>query len=141
LTSPQFPLLQQLRPAGTPAFFFWRDYAQRSPRAPIRPQPGRREVIDRINRAFGASDIDELRHAIGAAIRLYNISDIAKVSGLERQTIYRAFEGDAKHPNFRTVLSVLDGMGFQLHVTVRRDARARLARPKADPSGSAETHE
>ena len=113
MTSPQFPLLQQLRPAGTPAFFFCRDYAQRSPRAPIRPQPGRSEVTDRINRAFGTSDIDELRHAIGAAIRLYNISDIAKVSGLERQTIYRAFEGDAKHPNFRTVLSVLDAwMGW-----------------------------
>jgi len=54
---------------------------QRSPRAPIRPQPGRREVTDRINRAFGTSDIDEIRHAIGAAIRLYNISDIAKVPG------------------------------------------------------------
>jgi hypothetical protein len=54
---------------------------QRSPRAPIRPQPGPREVTDRINRAFGTSDIDEIRHAIGAAIRLYNISDIAKVPG------------------------------------------------------------
>ena len=114
---------------------------QRSPRAPIRPQPGRREVTDRINRAFGTSDIDEIRHAIGAAIRLYNISDIAKVSGLERPTIYRAFEGDLKHPNFKTVLSVLDAMGFQLHVTVRRDARARLARPKAVPSGFAESQE
>ena len=114
---------------------------QRSPRAPIRPQPGRREVTDRINRAFETSDIDAIRHAIGAAIRLYNISDIAKVSGLERPTIYRAFEGDAKHPNFTTVLSVLDAMGFQLHVTVRRDARARLARPKAVPSGTAESHE
>jgi site-specific recombinase XerD len=31
-------------------------------------------------------------------------------------------------------------MGFQLHVTVRRDARARLARPKAVPSDSAERH-
>jgi probable addiction module antidote protein len=87
---------------------------QRFPRAPIRPQPGRREVTDRINRAFESSDIDEIRHAIGAAIRLYNISDIAKASGLERASIYRAFEGDAKHPNFRTVLSVLDAMGFQL---------------------------
>ena len=72
---------------------------QRSPRAPIRPQPGRREVTDRINRAFETSDIDEIRHAIGAAIRLYNISDIAKASGLERPTIYRAFEGDAQHPS------------------------------------------
>ena len=54
---------------------------QRFARAPIRSQLGRREVTDRINRAFGTSDIDEIRHAIGAAaIRLYNISDIAKVS-------------------------------------------------------------
>ena len=114
---------------------------QKSPKAPIRPQPCRLDVTDRINCAFETSDIDEIRHAIGAAIRRYNISDIAKVSGLERPTIYRAFEGDARHPNFKTVLSVLDAMGFQLHVTVRRDARARLARPKAVTSDSAERHE
>ena len=114
---------------------------QRSPKVPIRPQPGRREVTARINHAFGTSDIDEICHAIGNAIRRYNISDIAKVSGLERTSIYRAFEGDTKHPNFKTVLSVLDAMGFQLHVTARRDCRARLARPKAVPSGSAESHQ
>ena len=113
---------------------------RRFPKAPIRRQSGRREVTDRINRAFGTLDIDEIRHAIGAAIRLYNISDIAKVSGLERPTIYRAFERDGKHPNFTTVLSVLDAMGFQLHVTVRRDARARLARPKVVLGDSAEGH-
>ena len=98
-----------------PAYLLEALMPQRSPRKPIRPQPGRRELTDRINRAFGTSDIDEIRHAIGAAIRLYNISDIAKASGLERPTIYRAFEGDAQHPNFRTVLSVLDALGFQLH--------------------------
>jgi hypothetical protein len=47
----------------------------------------------------------------------------------------------AKHLNFETVLSVLDAMGFQLRVTVRRNCRARLARPKAVPRGSAERHE
>ena len=107
-----------------PAYFVGNTMPQRSVRAPIRPQPGRREVTDRINRAFETSDIDEIRHAIGAAIRLYNISDIAKVSGLERTSIYRAFEGDTTRPNFKTVLSVLDAMGFQLHVKVRRSAGA-----------------
>ena len=114
---------------------------RRSPKVPIRPQPGRRELTDRINRAFETSDTDEIRHAIGNAIRRYNISDIAKVSGLQRPTIYRAFEGDLKHPNFKTVLSVLDAMGFQLHVTVRRDCRVRMARPKAVSRNSAERHE
>jgi len=70
------------------------------------------------------SDVAEICHAIGAATRLYSISDIAKVSGLERTSIYRAFEGDTTHPNFKTVLSVLDAMGFQLHVTMRRSAGA-----------------
>ena len=82
-----------------PAYFVGSTMPQRSPRAPIRPQPGRREVTDRINRAFETSDIAEICQAIGTAIRRYNISDIAKVSGLEGPTIYRAFEGgDVKHP-------------------------------------------
>ena len=104
---------------------------QRSPRAPIRPQPGRREATDRINRAFETSDIDAIRHAIGAAIRRYNISDIAKASGLERASIYRAFEGDANHPNFRTVLSVLDAMSFQLHVTVPPGCSLPIGAPES----------
>jgi probable addiction module antidote protein len=124
-----------------PAYFVGSTMPQRSSKAPIRPQPGRREVTDRINRAFETSDIDEIRHAIGNAIRRYNISDIAKVSGLERPTIYRAFEGDMKHPNFKTVVSVLDAMGFQMHVTVRRDCRVRLARPKAVSRDSVERRE
>jgi DNA-binding phage protein len=76
-----------------PAYFVGSTMPQKISRAPIRPQPGRREVTDSINRAFENSDIDEIRHAIGAAIRRYNISDIA--NGLERPTIYRAFEGEA----------------------------------------------
>jgi probable addiction module antidote protein len=70
------------------------------------------------------------RHA--AATRLYNISDLAQKSGLSRPSIYRAFAGDPKKPNFTTVLNVLDAMGFRLHVTVRPGARARAARLKSD---------
>jgi probable addiction module antidote protein len=92
-----------------------------SDRRANRPQPSsRRAAVDFINEAFKKSDVAEICHAIGGATRLYSISDIAKVSGLERTSIYRAFEGDTTHPNFKTVLSVLDAMGFQLHVKVRR---------------------
>jgi probable addiction module antidote protein len=110
--------------------------SEKSLRLRTRPRPSRREVADRINRAFETSDIAEICQAIGTAIHLYNISDIAKQSGLERPTIYRAFTRGSKHPNFKTVLSVLDAMGFQLQVTVRRNARARLARSKAVPNSS-----
>ena len=50
---------------------------------------------------------------------------LRKRAGIERSSLYRAFAGSPKHPNFKTVLSVLDAMGFQLHVTARRGERAR----------------
>jgi probable addiction module antidote protein len=88
-------------------------------------QSNQRQVAaDLINQAFKKSDIAEICHAIGAATRLYNISDLAQKSGLARPSIHRAFAGDPRKPNFTTVFNVLDAMGFQLHVTVRRGAGA-----------------
>ena len=88
----------------------------------------REAAADLINQAFEKSDIAEICHAIGAATRLYNISDLAQKSGLARSSLHRAFAGDPIKPNFTTVFNVLDAMGFQLHVTVRHDAHARVAR-------------
>ena len=95
------------------------------------PQSSRRQAAaDCINRALAKSDIAEIYYAIGAASRLYNISDHAQRSGLARPSIHRAFAGDPKKPNFTTVLSVLDAMGLRLRVTVRRGGPARGARLK-----------
>ena len=84
-------------------------------------------AADCINQALEKSDIAEICHAIGAATRLYNISELAEKSGLARPSLHRAF---TRKPNFTTVLNVLDAMGFRLHVTVRREAGARAARLK-----------
>src|SRR5215204_581543 len=100
--------------------------SEKSVRPPIRPQLSHRQAAaDCINQALEKSDIAEICHAIAAATRLYNISDLVQKSGLSRPSIYRAFAGDPKKPNFTTVLDVLDAMGFRLHVTVRPSARVR----------------
>jgi probable addiction module antidote protein len=78
-----------------------------------------RESADYLNHAFETSDIAEICKAIGVVARQHNISDVAKKAGIERSSLYRAFAGSPKHPNFKTVLSVLDALGFQLHVTAR----------------------
>jgi len=83
--------------------------------------PRSRESADYLNHAFETSDIDEICKAIGVVTHRHNISDIAKKAGIERSSLYRAFAGSPKHPNFKTVLSVLDAMGFQL----RHRARGR----------------
>ena len=90
-----------------------------------RPQPtSRRAAADLINEALKKSDVAEICHAIGAATHLYNISDLAAKSGIARTSIHRAFGRDAQKPNFTTIFRVLDAMGFQLHVTMRRSAGA-----------------
>ena len=105
--------------------------SKKSVRPATRPHSSQRQAAaDCINRALEKSDIAEICHAIGAATRLYNISDLAQKSGLARPSIHRAFAGDPKKPNFKTVLNVLDAMGFRLHVTVRPGVRA--ARLKSD---------
>jgi probable addiction module antidote protein len=104
---------------------------EKSVRPSIRPQLSHRQAAaDCINQALEKSDIAEICHAINAATRLYNISDLAQKSGLARPSIHRAFAGDPKKPNFTTVCNVLDAMGFQLFVTVRRGGRAKSARSK-----------
>jgi probable addiction module antidote protein len=73
--------------------------------------PRSRESADYLNHAFETSDIAEICKAIGAVAHRNNISDIAKKAGIERSSLYRAFAGSPNHPNFKTVLSVLDAMG------------------------------
>jgi probable addiction module antidote protein len=107
--------------------------SEKSVRPPIEPQSSRRDMADRINRAFATSDITAICHAIGDATRLHNVSDIAREAELERTSIYRAFAGE-KLPNFSTVLRVLDAMGFQLRVTQRRGNRAKQARKRNSKS-------
>ncbi|MGE9009944.1 hypothetical protein ACO2JO_15275 [Leptospira interrogans] len=54
-----------------------------------------------------------------AATHIYNISHLA-----QRTSIHRAFARDPQKPNFTTILRVLDAMGFQLHITMRREQSA-----------------
>ena len=114
-----------------PAYFVGGYMSKKSVRPATRPQSSRRQAAaDCINRALAKSDIAEICVAIATATRLYNISDLAQKSGLARPSIHRAFAGDPIKPNFTTVFNVLDAMGFQLHVTMRRDAPARAAPSK-----------
>jgi probable addiction module antidote protein len=103
-----------------PAYLFG-DYMSENS---VRPLSQRQAAADCINQALETSDIAEICHAIGAATHLHNMSDIARKSGIERASLYRAFSGGPTGPNFKTVLSVLDAMGFRLKVTVRRTRKA-----------------
>ena len=107
-----------------PGLFGLKPMSEKAAKRSIRPRTSRREIAERINAAFEAGDIDEICHVIGAAAHQHNISELARRSGIERTSLYRAFAGREKHPNFTTVLNVLHAMGFALQVTMRPNAQA-----------------
>jgi probable addiction module antidote protein len=84
----------------------------------IGPNSSRDEMAAHISHALATSDIVRISRAIRDVMLLHPVPDIAKKSGVERTSLYRAFNGK-QYPHFTTVLNVLDAMGLQLKVTVR----------------------
>jgi probable addiction module antidote protein len=93
----------------------------------IQPAIERRQIAESIDRAFETCDVPTISEAIGSAIRLHNVSDVAHLAGIERPSVYRAFSS-TQSPNFTTVLGVLKAMGFRLKVEELRGKRARVSR-------------
>jgi hypothetical protein len=49
---------------------------------------------------------------IGIVLRKRNVSEIARASGSQRETIHRAFLSGETHPNVRTLVAVLTAIGL-----------------------------
>src|SRR4051794_15987705 len=80
-------------------------------------------LADGLNSAFASAEPRKICSAIGEALADFNIAEMARQTGLQRQSIYRAFKTDTQLPNFSTVLAVLTAMGLQLKVTPKRERR------------------
>jgi DNA-binding phage protein len=76
--------------------------SKKSVRPAIQPQLSRRQAAaDCINQALEKSDIAEICHAIAAATHLYNISDLARKSGLARPAFIARLQVIQKSPTSR----------------------------------------
>jgi probable addiction module antidote protein len=68
-----------------------------------------------ITEALLTQDVDLITNAIGVAARVRGMSDIAKQTGLSRESLYKALSGDG-NPQFETINRVLKALGLQLRV-------------------------
>jgi probable addiction module antidote protein len=73
-------------------------------RATISPHSDRKDVAAYINHAFDIGDLDDICQAIGTAAKVHSITEIAKKSGIKRESVYRAFAGGAYPTTMRSVL-------------------------------------
>ena len=76
-------------------------------------------IAEYLSQVLADGDTDELIHAIGHIAKARGMSQIAKDSGLGRESLYKAFAPGAK-PRFDTVMKVIRALGVDLHVQPTR---------------------
>jgi len=57
--------------------------------------------------------------ALGDIARAKGMSQIARDTGLSRESLYKALSGD-RSPSFDTILKVVEALGLKLHATAGR---------------------
>ena len=57
--------------------------------------------------------------AIGDIARAQGMSQVARDTGLSRESLYKALSGD-RSPSFDTILKVIEALGLKLHATAGR---------------------
>jgi probable addiction module antidote protein len=72
-------------------------------------------IAEYLNQALASGDTDLLLLAIGDAAKARGISQIARDTGLGRESLYKVFSAGAK-PRFDTVLKVMRALGVEMHV-------------------------
>ncbi|HEX4077797.1 MAG TPA: addiction module antidote protein [Rhizomicrobium sp.] len=75
-----------------------------------------------ISAALETGDAAFVRDAIGIVARARGMSEIARIAGLNRESLYRAL-GETGNPEFATMLSVLRAMGLELAARPAEPAR------------------
>jgi probable addiction module antidote protein len=71
-------------------------------------------IAEYLSQVLAEGDTDELLQAIGHVAKARGMSQIAKDTGLGRESLYKAFAPGAK-PRFETVMKVMHALGVELH--------------------------
>ena len=74
----------------------------------------REAIAAYLSEAFETRDPAFVTEALGTVARAQGMAAIARETGLSRENLYKALSADG-HPEFVTVMKVLDSLGVQLH--------------------------
>jgi probable addiction module antidote protein len=58
-----------------------------------------------------------ITHALGVVAKAKGMTQLAKQTGLGRESLYKALSGDG-NPSFATILKVMRALGVQIHTEV-----------------------
>ena len=73
-------------------------------------------IAEYLSQVLRDGDTNEFLEAIGYIAKAKGMSQIAKDTGLGRESLYKAFQEGAK-PRFETVMKVVNSLGVKLQVS------------------------
>jgi probable addiction module antidote protein len=77
-----------------------------------------KEVIaEYLSQILADGDMDELLEALGNIAKAKGMSQIAKETGLGRESLYKTFHKGTK-PKFDTIMKVMDSFGVKMRISV-----------------------
>jgi len=74
------------------------------------------EMLLYLEACLEESDPALIAHALGVIAKARGMSQLARDTGLSRESLYKALSGEG-NPEFATVMKVVKALGFQLHAT------------------------
>lgn len=83
----------------------------------------REDIAAYLEAAFEDGDISLIAHALGDVARSEGMTQIARETGLSRESLYRSLSA-AGNPEFSTVLKVLKAMGLRILIEADRQSIA-----------------
>ena len=90
-------------------------------------------AADFLSEALAEEDFDVFLLSLKDVLRIHgNLSAIAKKAHLNRGTLYRLFAEDA-NPEMKTILAILDSLGYGLKVTKKERSRVHMRRKSKRP--------
>jgi len=73
-------------------------------------------IAEYLSQILADGDMDELLEALGNIAKAKGMSQIAKETGLGRESLYKTFHKGTK-PKFDTIMKVMDSFGVKMKVT------------------------
>ena len=81
------------------------------------------DILAFIEAALEENDPAFFAHALGIVARARGMTDIAKKSGLSRESLYKALSSEG-NPSFDTIMKVMKALDLELHVGAATPAAA-----------------
>jgi probable addiction module antidote protein len=76
-------------------------------------------IADYLTDALETGDPAFVSDSLGVVARARGMSDIARIAGMSRESLYRALSADG-NPKFETVLRVMHALGLRFSANVTR---------------------